>query len=196
MRYLLIQIILTFLLLNGIFLNSFCQTKPSKDSNFIHKYERVFDKKPNLDTLINDVIKPIGYVNDYDNLFSTEEQYELDSLLYNFEKKDSIQIILIAFDTSQIGLDEVDIATKAALYGWKVGGNSGKGIVVGISKPYRKMRIQIGTEVQKVLSDDETKKIIDNGFIPEFKKEQYFEGTWSGLQLLMGTLQREKEILK
>ena len=68
-------------MVNGISLNSFCQTNPTKNSIVIHKYDSVFEKKPNLDTLIDGIIKPFGYVNDYDNLFSAEEKYRLMNLV-------------------------------------------------------------------------------------------------------------------
>ena len=197
MKSQLLYISIIFLLLNGICYNSSCQTVSGKDSSAISKNKKVFDKKPNFDTVTDAIIKPIGYVNDYENLFSSDEIYQLDSLLYDFYSKDSFQIVLIVFDTSQIGPDEVEIATKSCEKLWRVGGASGKGIVVGMSKLYRKIRIQNGVEVQKVLSDEETKRIIDNGFIPEFKTDQYFKGTWSGLQLLIRTLNENiKSILK
>lgn len=61
------HIIIIFLLLNGISRNGFCQTISSKDSIGFHKNEKVFDKKPNFDTIIDVIIKPIGYINDYDS---------------------------------------------------------------------------------------------------------------------------------
>lgn len=120
----------------------------------------------------------------------------MDSLLYNFYSKDSIQIVFVGFDTSQIRSNEVEIATKTCAKLWKVGGTGGKGIIVGISKFYRKIRIENGIAVQKLLSDEETKRIIDNGFIPEFKNNQYFKGTWSGLRLLIRTLEESLKSFK
>ena len=190
------HISIIFLLLNGIFFNSSCQTIPGKDSLAFHKNEKVFDKKPNFAPIIDNITKPVGYVNDYDNLFSSDQIYQLDSLLYNCYSKDSIQIIFITFDTSQMAPDEIKEATKSFGKLWKVGGTSGKYIIVGISKFYRKIRIENGVEVQKVLSDEETKQIIENGFLPEFKNSQYFEGTWSGLQLLIRILDEDLKRFK
>lgn len=180
------------LLLFSITLNCQCQTSPKKDSTVTEINKRVFDKKPTFGTLINDVIKPVGYVNDYDSLFSEDEIYQMDSLLYVFDIKDSIQIVVVTFDTSQIGPSEVDVATKSIQKFWKVGGNASRGIVIGISKPYRKMRIENGLGIQKFLTDAATKKIIDNNFIPEFKNGQYFKGTWSGLLQLIQVLKQNR----
>lgn len=190
------HISIIFLLLNGIFFNSTCQTITGNDSLAFHKNEKVFDKRPNFTPIIDDITEPIGYVNDYDNLFSADQIYQLDSLLYNCYSKDSIQIIFITFDTSQMAPDEIMEATKSFGKQWKVGGTSGKYIIVGISKFYRKIRIENGVEVQKVLSDEETKQIIENGFLPEFKNNQYFEGTWSGLQLLIRILDEDLKRFK
>ena len=160
----------------------------------MQKNKRVFDKKPTFGTLIDDFIKPVGYVNDYDNLYSVDEVYQMDSLLYAFEIEDSIQIVVVTFDTSQIGPSEVNVVTKLIQKGWKVGGDSSRGIVIGISKPYRTMRIENGLNIQKFLTDSATKKIIDNGFIPEFKNGQYFKGTWSGLLQLIQVLKQNRRL--
>lgn len=47
------------------------------------------------------------------------------------------------------------------------------------------MRIQNGFGIEEVLSDAETKSIIDSSFIPEFKKGKYFKGTFEGVLDLM-----------
>jgi uncharacterized protein len=62
------------------------------------------------------------------------------------------------------------------------------GIVIGISRGYRKMRIQNGKGIESVLTDEETKKIIDTSFIPHFREGKYYEGTINGLKNLMETL--------
>ena len=172
---------LILLLFYTIIFNCSCQTIPKENSKITQKNSRIFGHKPTFQNLIDDVIKPVGYVNDYDSLFSPDEIYQMDSLLYFFEIKDSIQIVVVTFDTSQIGPSEVDVATKAIRKGWKVGGDYDRGIVIGISKPYRKMKIENGLNIKKILADEETKRIVDNNFIPEFKKARYFSGTWSGL---------------
>jgi len=69
---------------------------------------------------------------------------------------------------------------------WGVG-QKGKnnGVVIGIAPQLRKIRIENGYGIQKILSDEETKQIIDSLIIPEFRKADYFEGTRKGLMAII-----------
>jgi uncharacterized protein len=79
--------------------------------------------------------------------------------------------------------------TLRILNTWGVG-KKGKnnGVLIGISAGYRMMRIQNGYGIQKILSDDETKQIIDSYFLPSFKEGDMYDGTLKGLMALMEKL--------
>jgi uncharacterized protein len=59
--------------------------------------------------------------------------------------------------------------------------NKNNGIVIGLSKGHRTIRISNGYGIEPILSDKETKKIIDEIIIPEFKNERYYEGIRKGI---------------
>lgn len=72
---------------------------------------------------------------------------------------------------------------------WKIGkAEKDNGILIGISKGYRRIRIQNGNGIEKIITDEETKKIIENYFIPEFKKGEYYKGTLNGLREIINVL--------
>jgi uncharacterized protein len=133
--------------------------------------------------------KPVGNVNDYEDIYSDREEKVLDSLILDFENKTTIQIAVITIDTPMTTIDSLDALTLHFGKVWGVG-QKGKdnGVVIGISKAYKKMRIQNGIGIEKVLTDDETKQIIDRAFIPSFRDAEYFEGTYKGLVELMDIL--------
>ncbi len=178
---------LIFLSIFAVISNCSCQ---SNSANGSPKAEnRIFNKKPIFDTLLNDFAKPIGYVNDYDGLFTSEQIFEMDSLIYDFETKTSIQLVVVTFDSSMTKPNEIDKITQAIGNGWRVGGDSSKGSVIGISKPFKRMRIQNGKYIQRILSDSATQEIINSYFIPEFKNDNYYKGTISGLKATIINLQ-------
>lgn len=176
------NIFLLFFLNLIVVISCSCQSDSQKSPG-------VFEKKPKFDTVLNQFAKPIGYVNDYEKLYTSEQVYKMDSLMYEFEHKNSIQIVLVTFNSTMVKASEIEAATTAIGNGWKVGGDSSKGIVVGISKTYKFMRIENGKTIQRMLSDNKTKEIIDTVFIPEFKNDRYFEGTFAGIQALMIALE-------
>lgn len=134
--------------------------------------------------------KPVGYVNDYENIYTDREEEVLDSLIKEFEDRTTIQIAIITIDSSMTTEDSLDALTLRFGNAWGVG-QKGKnnGVVIGISQGYRRIRIQNGYGIEKFLSDNETKQIIDSAFIPNFRKAKYYEGTFNGLVELMNILQ-------
>ena len=135
--------------------------------------------------------QPVGYINDYEDLFSDVEEKSLDCLIEDFEKRTTIQITVVTIDTTMTTPDSLDALTLRIANAWGVGQKEkNNGVVIGISKGYRKMRIQNGYGIEKMLTDAETKKIIDTAFIPYYREAEYFKGTFKGLQALMATLKK------
>ena len=132
---------------------------------------------------------PVGYVNDYENIFSDEEERILDSIIADFENKTSVQIAVLSFDASMTTADSLDELTLRFANHWGIGQkNKNNGIAIGISKGNKRMRIQNGKGITQYLSDTETKAIIDKDFIPLFRYGNYFQGTINGLSGIMKIL--------
>lgn len=175
--------ILTFSILT-VTATASCQVKKDKDRN------ATIDKAQTFRQLLWDSLpKPIGYVNDYENIYSDREEEVLDSLIKAFENKTTIQIANITIDTSMTTKDSLDALTLHFGNTWGVGQEGeNNGVTIGISRGYRRMRIQNGYGIEKNLTDEETKQIIDTAFIPSFRDAKYFEGTFNGLVELMNIL--------
>lgn len=169
-----------------IILTVSCRTNASK-AKVKDAHEITSIRKDYFDSLP----QPMGYVNDFENLFSGTEEQILDSLIGDFEKRTTIQIALITFDSTMTTADSLDIMTLRIANAWGVGQKEkNNGVVIGISRAYRKMRIQNGYGIEKILTDSETKEIIDTAFIPGFRNANYFDGTLTGLKGLMAILEK------
>lgn len=134
-------------------------------------------------------IKRYGWVTDYEKLYSKNEIKILNDLINEFEKETSAEIVIVTLDSLRANSANFDDLSLRIAQKWGIG-KSGKdnGIVIAISKHYRKIRIQNGNGIEKLINDDETKLIIDNYFIPEFKNENYYSGTLNGIIELMKRL--------
>ena len=127
-------------------------------------------------------MKHYCWVTDYEQLYSKDEVKVLNDLITKFEKETSAEIAIVNLDSLRAtSANFYDLSLRIAQK-WGIG-KSGKdnGIVIAISKHCRKIRIQNGNGIDKLISDDETKFIIDNYFIPEFKNENYYSGTLKGI---------------
>lgn len=135
---------------------------------------------------------PVGYVNDYADLYSPAETDSLEKIIGSFEKKTTAQIALIVFKAYMVPKDSLEALTLRIGKTWGVGRKeTNNGVVIGICPEYRKMTIRNGYGIEKIMSDEETKEIIDRYFIPAFKESKYFEGTVAGLQALIEILTKK-----
>ncbi len=132
---------------------------------------------------------PDGYVNDFEELFTEEQNHKLDSLIRDFEKQTSIQIALISFDTSMSCADSLDELGLKMANSWGVGQkDKNNGIIIGICSGYGHVKILYGVGLDGLVSDKETNEIVAKNFVPYFEKDEYYAGTTNGLTALMKLL--------
>jgi len=138
---------------------------------------------------LDSVPKATGWVNDFENIFTSKQERKLAQLITDFEKETTVEIAILTLDTAMITNDNFDAFILAVANRWGVG-KAGKdnGVVIGISKGLRYISVQNGYGIEKELTDAETKQIIDTRFLPKFKRGKYYKGTKNGLKALMNEL--------
>src|SRR5437773_10080317 len=89
--------------------------------------------------------KPVGYMNDFEKIFTPDQIETLDSLIADFEKRTTRQIAIITIDTTMMKREYLDSWTLKVMNTWGIGQKEkNNGILIGISRGYRIMRIQNG----------------------------------------------------
>jgi len=133
--------------------------------------------------------QPSGWINDFEGLYEDEDELVLDRIVSIFKSETGIEVAIVTLDTIYTTKDKFNELTLRVANKWGVG-EIGKdnGILIGISRGYRKIRINNGLGIEKLISDTETRVIIDNYFIPYFKKGKYYDGTLTGLTELIKLL--------
>ncbi len=133
----------------------------------------------------------VSFVYDNETLFTAQEQKKLDSLVRIFEKSNLISIRVTTINNPQTTASNFDAVNKALLTEWgALHGKSDKCMSISIGKSLSLLRIDYGTFVNRLLSDDEAAAVVKNHFKPHFQQNQYYQGTLSGLQALMDTIRR------
>lgn len=126
----------------------------------------------------------IGYVNDFENILTQEEEKELTALIKQLESQTSDQISVVTLTNIEPYDNINDYSLDLANY-WGVGQkDKDNGILIALGKELRKIRIQNGFGIEKRLTDLETKRIIDEIMTPRFKEDQYFEGLKLGIEAI------------
>ena len=122
-----------------------------------------------------------GFVNDFENIFTSDQILELNQIIKKHEKETSNEIAVVTIMTYAPYDNLFDYSLDLGNY-WGIGKkNKNNGVLIVFGKQIREIRIQVGYGLEKKLKDDEAKKIIDDVIIPEFKKGDYFSGIKKGL---------------
>jgi uncharacterized protein len=134
----------------------------------------------------SDSVVIFPWTTDFERVFTKTEIEYLDSMISDFEHTTKAEIKIFTFDSSMVTKSEFDSLINLIPFTLKVDTNHiQNGIVIGLSKGLRTIRIKTGVVIQAVLTDEETKLIIDQNMIPEFKEGRYFLGTVKGLSEIM-----------
>ncbi len=168
------------------------QNKYLSEATVLKIIERKYDS---LRTTLKDTLAAgISNVNDYDRAFTSDEKVRLDSIIEDFKRQAVIQISVFTFDSLMTSKDSVHEVTQ--IVGIKYQINT----TIGISFPYRVIYIWNDSLTnQTVFNEYETKNIIDERFLPFFKKRENFNGTFEGITAIIqriNTNRKNKEFYK
>lgn len=141
-----------------------------------------------------DSLPAIGWVNDFEGLFSHNEEDSLESMLQHFEKETTVEIAIVTLDSNMVQKDRFNDFSDHLLKIWGIGKFAKKnGIVICISRDYRQLFVSTGAGITTYMDDGEKYRIIAQDFIPPFNEYRYFDGTLSGLNELMNKVTKKKK---
>ena len=129
-------------------------------------------------------------VYDYIGLLSTGQKASLENKLVRYSDSTSTQIVVAVISSTQ----GENINYLAANWGEKWGIGQAKednGVLVLLAKDDRKISIQVGKGTEHLLTDFQSKRIIDRVIIPEFKRGDYYSGLNKGSDFIFKTLTGE-----
>lgn len=116
----------------------------------------------------------------------------MNKIINEFHDSTTVQIAVVTLDSSFSDREHFDDYTLQLANKWGVGDSiKNNGILIGISAELRCMRIHNGYGIEKIMSDSETKKIVDSVFIPRFKETNYYLGTLNGLEAITKHLSKK-----
>lgn len=134
--------------------------------------------------------KPSSYVTDQAAMFSPAEHEKLEAKLEAFEKKTSIQLIVVTMPTLG-GFPIEDISIKLAER-WKIGTKEhDNGVILLFVKKDRTMRIEVGYGLEGSLPDALAKRIIEFEITPRFKQGDFDGGVERGVDAIIQATQGE-----
>ena len=131
---------------------------------------------------------PVGLINDYDNILSDEQEAKLLDLIkkYKTETNNEIVIVTVTSLLDYTGLVEysLDLANH-----WGIGQkDKDNGVLIALYMKDRRIWINNGVGIMQKLTDDETMNIINKIIVPEFKKNDFYNGFEKGIKAIIKEL--------
>ena len=130
---------------------------------------------------------PTHYFTDYASVVTSATATRLDSMLENYERESSDQIVVAVFPKMQSDTPVKDYAMRIA-NSWKVG-QKGKnnGVCLFIFVQDHKMYLTVGTGLEKVLPDATCQNILNTKIIPRLKAGDFDGGLNAGVTAIIAT---------
>lgn len=129
-------------------------------------------------------------VYDYVNLLSASQKTSLESKLVRYSDTTSTQIVVAIISSTE----GENINYLAANWGekWGIGdAEKDNGVLILLAKDDKKIAIQNGKGAEHLLTDFQSKRIIERVIIPEFKKGDFYGGLDKGADYIFKTLNGE-----
>lgn len=136
-----------------------------------------------------------GHVVDEAGMLDAAQRQRLDAVLTEYEQQTGSQIaVLLVKSTEPEAIEQFSIRVTDA---WKLGR---KGIDDGVlllvardnPKALRRLRIEAGRGVQGVLTDAQSKRILQDVIAPYFRQNQFYEGLVAGVGAIKTLLSHEQ----
>lgn len=137
---------------------------------------------PKIQTSVYDFSNP--------KLLTASQKQQLESKLVRYSDTTSTQIVIAIISSTE----GEEIKYLAAQWGEKWGiGQKGKdnGVLMLLAKDDKKITIQVGRGAEPLLTDFQSKRIIERVIIPEFKRGDFYAGLDKGADYVFKTLNGE-----
>lgn len=144
---------------------------------------------------LKDVPKLEARVTDQAGMLTADERQRLESVLADYEAKTGSQIaVLIVKSTEPEAIEQYGIRVTDA---WKLGRkgvDDGVLLLVAPDNPgsLRRLRIEAGRGVQGVLTDAQSKRILQDTIAPHFRQKDWYGGLVAGVGAISTLLNQEQ----
>lgn len=171
-----------------IFTVSCSQSENNMNRNII--MDEIIEKLDDIDAKQADSLRQllpqsVGNVNDYEELFSTEQMQLLAEKINLHEQVTTNEIgIVTTADFSPY--DNIDDYSLELFNKWGIGKkDKDNGVLITVSQKNKIVRITTGIGVGNVLTDSLATSINDEIMIPFFKEGDYYGGVNAGLEAVI-----------
>jgi uncharacterized protein len=123
------------------------------------------------------------------NLLDPETKVRLNQLISRLELENGTEIAVVTVSDTVPSATPKEFATQLFKY-WGIGKEGrNNGVLFLISKTDRRVEIETGYGLEKILPNARVKDIIDQQIVPRFKEDEFAYGTVVGIKALVMALE-------
>ncbi|TAH19880.1 MAG: hypothetical protein EAZ08_07395 [Cytophagales bacterium] len=138
--------------------------------------------------------EPASFANDYAEVLSASDEQRLEEKLKQYEKATSHQFAIVIIPSLQG--NNLEKLTNEWFKTWGIGQKEkNNGLLILLAVKERKVRIEVGYGLEKIIPATETTKVIDNYLRPNFKNGNFYQGFDEAIAYLMELAQKETSVL-
>ncbi|WP_298512480.1 YgcG family protein [uncultured Kordia sp.] len=131
---------------------------------------------------------PVGFINDFDNILSDEQETALLDVIQQYKTETNNEIVIVTLTSIQDYTGLVEYSLDLANH-WDVGQKEkNNGVLIALYMKDRRVWIHNGVGVMHKLTDEESLDIINTIIVPEFKKNDFYNGFQKGIKAVIDEL--------
>ena len=107
----------------------------------------------------------VGWVNDFEDLFTPPQEHYLEKILEHFKKATTIEISIVTIDSNMVTEDKFDEFSYRIMKIWGIGKiTKSNGIVICICRDYRRICVTTDFGIDKYMNERDKDRMIDRDF--------------------------------
>jgi uncharacterized protein len=135
----------------------------------------------------------IGVI-DSTSLLSSDQKNDLERWIQKLEKETGSQIAIVIVDT--LGVKNINQVSLTMAENLNLGREKYRdGLLIFVVYKDRKIRIEVGYGLERVIRNEIASRIIREKMAPKFKKQEYYEGLLSAVKEISELIKANKPLI-
>jgi uncharacterized membrane protein YgcG len=127
-------------------------------------------------------------------VLSDLEKKKLTSLIFELEKNVGSQIAILIIDT--LNGETIEEFSLKSLEKMKLGRSQfNDGLLIIQSVKDRKLRIEVGLGLEKIIRDELAARIVRETVVPRFKEGKYYDGFYGAVTEIKNLIEKNKDLV-
>jgi uncharacterized protein len=135
--------------------------------------------------------QPKGYINDFGQLLTDEQEKALTKIAAAFERRTTAQLAVVTIETISPFESIEPYATKL-FNAWGIGQkDKNNGVLLLVVVKERKVRIEVGRGLEQILPNSRCKEILQTDVTPRLKEGAYYEAMKRGMESIIKEIEKQ-----